>query len=767
MTSTQKPVSFGNYEIIRELGSGGYADVFLARDNKLERRIALKILKQQWMAPEFVQSFEQEARSAATLNHPNIVTIYEQGEHSGRFYISMEFMAGGSLEDLLERAGPMPPDRLLEIVRQIASALDYAHDRRMIHRDIKPSNILIQRVPGGGERPILADFGIAKALQESSGAKSTRIVGTTPYMAPEQINRPKEIDRRVDIYALGVVAYQLLTGELPFGPSDKPFLELAQEISTAPPPSLTEQGVHPRIEREVFRALEKDPDDRFESAGSLAGALEAAVRRWKKETGERESKTTLAGLAAQAMDQGEWEEAATYYRRYLALSPDSQMAKSNLAVAEREIELARLRAEADEREAREDWDGVMAALRALLDIRPQDEAAGRRLADARMQKELQSLSEQAHDALQKGNLDRAIAHAQRLLGQAPDYPGARNLLNTATRKKVEGLKDRALLEAARRNAQAAQGLVGEIREIDPRGQFYDERVIDEIIASASRIEKEESEKRSKKRSRYIIGIAFAGLVLLIAVLGCVLLGPIKGLLASLPILASTPVPTDTVMPTSMPVPTTVSTATPTPSPSPTQAPTSSPSPTSELAARAGDDGAPLRPGATTWWSIRRTIPAGTPLELLGYDPAFPGWVYVGTVDGDVEGWTEIEGLEIYRDLESLPLVTPVPTLTSVPATPVPPASCQPGPLELEAWPVNKACTAGGWTATIYAGARGGDCAYTYYWDRVAQGEPTSGSMTFDIQSAGFGTAIVGQVSVTSAGETVVVPLHISPPSCGQ
>ena len=183
------------------------------------------------------------------------------------------------------------------------------------------------------------------------------------------------------------------------------------------------------------------------------------------------------------------------------------------------------------------------------------------------------------------------------------------------------------------------------------------------------------------------------------------------------------------------------------------------------------DGANLRPGATTWWRVRKTLPAGTELELAGYDPNFPDWVYVRTLDGASSGWTQITDLEINRDLTGLPRVTPIPTLTSTPqateviATPTlpPPVGCVPGPLELDAWSVGEVCISGGWAATIYVGARGGDCVYKYAWEGVIQAGPMSGPATFEV--IGRAGAIAGTASVTSAGQTVERGVYVRAPDC--
>ena len=245
----------------------------------------------------------------------------------------------------------------------------------------------------------------------------------------------------------------------------------------------------------------------------------------------------------------------------------------------------------------------------------------------------------------------------------------------------------------------------------------------------------------------------------------------------------TPTPTHTLAPTAPPAHTPTPVGTPTeppaaaPSPTWTPTPVSTDTPTPPLPdARALAGGAALRPGATTWWRVRTTLPAGTELELRGYDPRFPDWVYVSTLDGASTGWAQVAELEINRELTDLPLVTPRPTLTSTPSAPmptdtppVPVSACEDrgAPLRLDAWDVNKWCTSDGWGATVFVAGHGGDCTYTYAWERIVRGGPMSGSMTFDVTAAGFGNAIVGEASVTSAGETVAVGVFISPPDCGQ
>ncbi len=206
----------GSYELIRRLGEGGMARVYLARDVRLGREVALKVLEPQLAErPGFRERFLREARVAASLDHPHIVPLYDFGESDSLLYLVMPYVSGGSLQDILKRA-PLPVGEVVAYGSQIADALDYAHQRKVVHRDVKPANMLVH----SDGRLMLSDFGLAKVLDKSrpNVSRGRPDAGTPEYMAPEQIEG--QTDERSDIYALGVVLYLLLTGHLPFtGPS--------------------------------------------------------------------------------------------------------------------------------------------------------------------------------------------------------------------------------------------------------------------------------------------------------------------------------------------------------------------------------------------------------------------------------------------------------------------------------------------------------------------------------------------------------------------
>ncbi len=261
--------AFPQLEIVELIGQGGMGAVFKARQPKLNRFVALKILPEGLARqPAFAERFEREGRMLAKLRHPNIVGVYDFGEAGGFYYLLMEFVDGVNLRQAMH-SGRITPPEALAIVPKICEALQYAHDEGVLHRDIKPENILLD----SKGRVKIADFGIAKFAggQESAGLTGTgRALGTPHYMAPEQIETPSDVDHRADIYSLGVVFYELLTGELPLGRFAPP-----SEKSTA----------DSRIDEIVLRALEKDRDRRQQSAGEVRTQVETIARSPFKSAG--------------------------------------------------------------------------------------------------------------------------------------------------------------------------------------------------------------------------------------------------------------------------------------------------------------------------------------------------------------------------------------------------------------------------------------------------------------------------------------------------
>ena len=258
------------YTIERKIGEGGMAEVFLGYDDLLHRPVAIKRLRPQYAADAtFRLRFEREAQAAASFSHPNIVNIYDVGEDGGTPYIVMEYIAGETLKEIIEQEGPFHPDDVAILIEQVASALDYAHERGFVHRDIKPQNILVD---AAGLAKVV-DFGIAKGLSDSTLTEAGTGLGTVHYLSPEQASGLMATPSS-DIYSLGVIAYEMLTGRLPFE-ADSAVGVAMKHLHEAPKhPS----QVNPRVPRPagdvVMRALAKDPTQRFPTAGDFARALD-------------------------------------------------------------------------------------------------------------------------------------------------------------------------------------------------------------------------------------------------------------------------------------------------------------------------------------------------------------------------------------------------------------------------------------------------------------------------------------------------------------
>src|SRR5213082_843739 len=263
----------GRYRIERKLGAGGMADVYLAEDQELGRRVAIKILDDRHAADDsFIERFRREAKNAAGLSHPNIVAIYDRGEAEGTYYIAMEFLEGRSLKELIVGRGPAPIKVTIDYARQILAALAAAHKQGIVHRDIKPHNVLV----GPEGRLKVTDFGIARS-GASQMTEVGSIIGTAQYLSPEQA-KGAPVDQRSDVYSVGIVLYEMLTGQVPFT-GDTPLEIAMKHLSEVPvPPSELRDEVPEDIDMVTLRALAKDPEDRYQTAEEMDADLARVAR---------------------------------------------------------------------------------------------------------------------------------------------------------------------------------------------------------------------------------------------------------------------------------------------------------------------------------------------------------------------------------------------------------------------------------------------------------------------------------------------------------
>ena len=298
------------YRVIEPLAQGGIGVVYRGERIKLGREVAIKFLHA-WAAaePTFVKRFELEAQAMARLQHANCASVIDNGVHGNEPYLVMELIGGEALIDLLDR-GPLPPARAIDITRQVLAALDHAHAQGVIHRDIKPSNIAVTTSTEFGDQVKVLDFGLAKLMESAAGLTGHFAVGTPTYMPPEQ-GRGDPVTARTDLYATGILLFEMLTGEPPFR-GDDPAETLLAHQGTAPPllsEKRPEGAFSPQLEAVVMKALRKDPLDRYGSAAEMAKALEAvpeasgrrAVSAIPAPSAERPARNATVQLGSEAM----------------------------------------------------------------------------------------------------------------------------------------------------------------------------------------------------------------------------------------------------------------------------------------------------------------------------------------------------------------------------------------------------------------------------------------------------------------------------------
>ncbi len=284
----------GRYRILRRLGRGGMADVYLAEDEELGRRVAIKILNERHAADEqFVERFRREATNAAGLSHPNIVSIYDRGEAEGTYYIAMEYLEGSTLKDIVGQRGPLPVGEAIGFTRDILGALKVAHRKGIVHRDIKPHNVMCD----ADGRVKVTDFGIARA-GASQMTEAGSIIGTAQYLSPEQA-RGGVVDARSDLYSVGVVLYELLTGTVPFNGDTTVEIAMKHLSTTPEPPSARRPELPQALDQIVLRALAKDPDERYQTAEEMDAELARVAEGYPVSPETAEAATqVLAGAGA-------------------------------------------------------------------------------------------------------------------------------------------------------------------------------------------------------------------------------------------------------------------------------------------------------------------------------------------------------------------------------------------------------------------------------------------------------------------------------------
>jgi len=291
----------GRYRVLRKIGAGGMADVWLAEDSHLQRQVALKVLHQRFAQDrEFVERFRREAEAAAGLQHPNVVAIFDRGDVDGTYYIAMECLHGHSLKQLID-AG-LTPRQAVALVRQVLEAARFAHRHGIVHRDLKPQNVIVD---DEGKAKV-TDFGIARA-GVSEITQTGSVMGTAHYLSPEQA-QSLEVTPESDLYSIGVILYEALTGRVPFEGESAVAVALKQVSQSPQRPSSLSRSVSPALDAVVMRALEKDPESRFRSADAFIAALDEAMRAPEQAGGETASFAPLPPPEAPVAETAAEEE---------------------------------------------------------------------------------------------------------------------------------------------------------------------------------------------------------------------------------------------------------------------------------------------------------------------------------------------------------------------------------------------------------------------------------------------------------------------------
>lgn len=469
----------GKYEIVDVLGRGGMGVVYRGIDKQIGREVAIKTLTQGFMGDAgMLARFYEEGRRTGRLNHPNIVTVYDLGDDNGTPYIVMECVQGDPLDKLLRSGSQLSLADRLGILEEVCSALGYAHRNNVIHRDVKPANIFVQ--PDGSAK--LLDFGIArleKREQDMSLTRTGHLIGTVPYMAPERL-RNEPVDGRSDIFAAGVVLYQLVAGQLPFSGADN---VLMQKILTEPHPPLStiRQDLPASLEPILDRALAKSPDDRYSTAEEMAADLTAVIAELRQE-----QVLELLPEAQRLMEAQEFTRARGVLHQLLKI--DSKHAEARTMLSEiqrhftqrqREERIQQICQQAEDALSHNRFDQSLSVLESGLELDASNPELVKLREKARREKDKQDrvneFLHRAETARRKGDFKSAIAAAQNALKVDESNPRIVALSNALTKEAEQAqrqTKAKALLDSARgeigsRRYNEAIDILKQVEEVDP------------------------------------------------------------------------------------------------------------------------------------------------------------------------------------------------------------------------------------------------------------------------------------------------------------
>lgn len=426
---SELPEHLGKYEILGEVGRGGFATVYEAQDIRLNRRVALKVITSQFAHDKsFIRRFEQEAYTAASLHHPRIVTIYDFGELEGFFYLAMRLIKGRTLRQYLDQNKRLTLEQALPILAQLADALDYLNERKLVHRDLKPGNVLLEE-RGKTLSATLTDFGLVRSLERSATlTQSDGVLGTPAYLAPEQVDPRQwgEVSPLTDVYSLGIIAYEMLVGQLPFAGQLLALLR-AHSDTPPPPPDLDED-----LSQVLLKALAKAPTERYSSAGDLVSALQEVDETRRRQGVQRLTLEQLLTQAHGAYEAQEWLRVQMLCVQIMQIErthPDALRLMTEATQGlQRESEQAAAKRWREQHYqeglhllSEGNWLGAVTAFEEVMQSDPDYEEVQAKLAQAQGEAQLAQLYDKAWHHQQNGHLVDAAHLWRDILDQRFDY----------------------------------------------------------------------------------------------------------------------------------------------------------------------------------------------------------------------------------------------------------------------------------------------------------------------------------------------------------
>ena len=471
------PKKIGKYEVLDVIGKGGMGIVYRAKDPFLDRLVAIKMMTINTSEyPDLLQRFYREAKSTANLKHPNIVTVYELGEHEGSPYLAMEFLEGSSLESIIRAHQPLSNLQKIDVIIQVCHGLSYAHQREIVHRDIKPGNIMVLK--DGSVK--IVDFGIAR-IGDTNFTRTGQFMGSLNYMSLEQLNDKLQVDQRTDVYSTGVVLYQFVTGALPFE-AESTGATLMKIINEAPPPfSKFLSAFPPELETITQKALTKDRDHRYSSADEFAIDLTQLQDRLKQESiGVHMQQAELL------LQQGDFFHAHDELLDVLKLDRQHSRAISLLRTVRKQIEKEQsversrqFRERAEEAYGREEFDSALGYVEQAISLDSTNVGLQQFRASVQAAKaeaeHLRQVLQRAENAHRAGNLDTAKQAIEEILALRPNDTRVKSLYRMIQKdleerqrqKRMENLLDAARKEISNRQYTAASNILREAERVDP------------------------------------------------------------------------------------------------------------------------------------------------------------------------------------------------------------------------------------------------------------------------------------------------------------